>query len=125
MRGRNLPRAHTPPPRHFGLWAPAAPAPSGQRKDLPAAEVASCPAVVARNSKEPALASVPSEHPAYALLFEQRIHKFFRVKGQQIAHLLAHTDKPDGQAEFARDGDHHAALRSAIELGENDPRDAR
>src|SRR5271165_608030 len=54
------------------------------------------------------------------LLFEQRIHKFFRIKGQQIANFLAHADKSHREAQLARDGHNHATLRGAVEFGQHD-----
>src|SRR5208337_3844991 len=54
------------------------------------------------------------------LLLEQRIHKFFRIKGQQIANFLAHADKSHREAQLARDGHNHATLRGAVEFGQHD-----
>src|SRR5208283_421350 len=53
------------------------------------------------------------------LLFEQRIHKFFRAEGQQIANFLAHADKSHREAQLARDGHNHATLRGAVEFGQH------
>ena len=34
-------------------------------------------------------------------LLEQRIHKFFRIEGQQVPYFFAHADKANGQTQFA------------------------
>src|ERR1700688_2840024 len=54
---------------------------------------------------------------ARALLLEQGIYKLLGIEGQQIPHLLSHANKSHRQAQFTRDGNHHAALCCSIELG--------
>src|SRR5215472_6027995 len=55
---------------------------------------------------------------------EERIGVGFGVERHKIIDLFAGTNKPDRQAEFARYSHDNAAFGRAIELGENDPRDA-
>ena len=51
-------------------------------------------------------------------LFEQRIHKFFRIERQQIARFFPNPHITHRESQFTRDGDHDSALGRAIELGQ-------
>ena len=44
--------------------------------------------------------------------------KFLGIKGSRSSIFFADADKLNGQAELARDGDDHAALGGAVELGQ-------
>src|SRR5690348_8223615 len=57
-------------------------------------------------------------------LIEKGIRVRLGVKGNQIVDLFAGADKANRQAQLARNGDDDAAFRGAIELGENNPRNA-
>src|ERR1039458_8727543 len=41
---------------------------------------------------------------------EQRVHEVLRVEGKQVANFFTHSNIAHWQAQFLRDGHHHAAL---------------
>ncbi len=51
-------------------------------------------------------------------LFEKGVYKFGSVKKLQIGHLFSHTDVFDRDFELIWNPDNHAALSSAIQLGD-------
>src|SRR5271170_8035632 len=53
--------------------------------------------------------------------FQQRRYEFLRVEHTEILALLAHADEADGNLQFLRDGEHHASLGGAVELGDDQP----
>ena len=55
---------------------------------------------------------------------EEGIHEFLGIERQQISSLFSHAYIANGNAQFARNRDDDAALRGAVELGENDSGDA-
>src|SRR5580698_324027 len=55
---------------------------------------------------------------------EKRIDVSFGVERNEIVDLLAGADEANGHAELAGDGNDDAALRGAVELGQNDAGDA-
>src|ERR1700722_12659215 len=57
-------------------------------------------------------------------LVKERVGVSFGVERNEIVDLFAGADETNRQAEFARNGDDDAALRGAVELGENDAGDA-
>jgi len=120
---KNLPQARQPL-RHCALSDHAALGPSDKRRGRRVTGEVSCPAFAATNLVPFSVASVSPYHPAYALLFEQRIHKFPGIEWQQIALLFTHAHKTYGQTQFARDRHYYAAFCGSIELGQDDPRDS-
>ena len=55
---------------------------------------------------------------------EERGHELGGVENAEILGVLAHADEADGNAQPLCDGEHHAALGGAVELGDHEPRDA-
>ena len=65
---------------------------------------------------------MPTSHRSQALCLEERFHKFSGVKRQQVLDLLPDANELNGQAQFAGDGDDHAAFGRAVEFGQDDAR---
>ena len=55
---------------------------------------------------------------------EQAVHEGLRLEGDEVIHPLPHAHESDGQLQAIQDGHDHAALGAAIQLGEDQVRDA-
>src|SRR5271169_1136349 len=55
---------------------------------------------------------------------EQRVHKLFGIKRQQIPSLFADAHIAHGQSQLSRNGHHDSAFGRAIELGQDYSRDS-